>query len=192
MHQTKVVAISGASGCGKTTIVKKLAARFDCPALYFDDYVEQSTYPKNMKSWLNDGANLSAIKTPTFINAIQKLLDQGKSDYIFIEEPFGKEREPMRDLVNYVVLLDQPLEICLARVVNRSINNPLADSLTLLPKYLANYQDHFRDCYLQAVNQVRHNCDLIIEDSLSVDATTSFIGNWLFSDIMPAQVNTFD
>ena len=33
MPNTKVVAISGASGAGKTTIVKQLASKFDCPFL---------------------------------------------------------------------------------------------------------------------------------------------------------------
>ena len=184
MNKTKVIAISGTSGSGKTTIVRRLADTFNCAYLHFDDYIEEHTYPKDMSKWLNDGANLSAMKTPKFVIAIKKLLEQENSDFIFIEEPFGKERESMRSLINCVVLLDQPLEICLARVINRSINNPLADSLKLLPKYLANYQDHYRDCYLEAVNQVRNNCDFSIKVVLSVDATTDLIHKWLTRDIV--------
>ena len=184
MNKAKIIAISGASGSGKTTIVKQLANTFNCPHLHFDDYIEEYTYPKDMKKWLNDGVNLSLIKTPEFVTAIQARLEQQKSDFIFIEEPFGKEREPMRALINYVVLLDQPLEICLARVVNRNIDNPLVDSLTLLPKYLMNYQDHYRDCYIEAANQVRNNCDLVIKDSLSVEAMTYLISHRLTSDIV--------
>jgi uridine kinase len=137
--------------------------------------VEEDTYPRDMKRWLNDGANLSALKTPKFVIAIHKLLSLGKSDFIFIEEPFGKERESMRSLINCVVLLDQPMEICFARVVSRSIHDPLSDSLKLLPKYLANYQDHYRDCYIKAVNQVRNNCDFSITDILSVEETVNLV-----------------
>lgn len=179
MNTTKVVAISGASGCGKTALVKQLADTFNCPYLHFDDYVDENSYPNDMHKWLNDGASLSAIKTPNLVIELQKLLAHKKCKFIFIEEPFGRERETMRLLIDYVILLDHPLEICLARVVNRSINNPMADSLTLLPKYLANYQSYYRNCYLEAVNQVRNNSDYIISDLVSVEATANLVINWL-------------
>jgi uridine kinase len=181
MSKTKVVAISGTSGCGKTTIVRKLAKRLNCTYLHFDDYVENNTYPTDMKKWLNDGANVSAIETPKMTTAIQTLLKKSTSGFIFIEEPFGTERAPMNAYIDYVVLLNTPMEICLARIVNRSMNNPQADPLKSLPLYLAKYQDYYRDCYIEAVNQVHNNCDLIIEGGLSINQTVDVICDWLKS-----------
>jgi len=48
MSSTKVIAISGASGAGKTTLVKQLAKAFNCPFLLFDDYFDKESYPYNM------------------------------------------------------------------------------------------------------------------------------------------------
>jgi uridine kinase len=47
MIKPKVIAVSGASGSGKTTMVKLLAQRLNCPALFFDDYADNNTYPGN-------------------------------------------------------------------------------------------------------------------------------------------------
>ena len=90
MNNTKVVAISGTSGAGKTTIVKQLANEFDCPFLLFDDYIDESTYPQNMNNWLKNGANVSLIKTPRFVTSLENLISKSSSRYIFIEVPFCK------------------------------------------------------------------------------------------------------
>ena len=119
MSNTKVVAISGISGAGKTSIVKQLASEFNCPFLLFDDHTDKDTYPQDMKCWLIKGADVSFIKTPKFVSALVSLLSNNRSQYIFIEEPFGKERDAMLPLIDYVVLLDQPLELCLARIIRR-------------------------------------------------------------------------
>lgn len=63
MNSTKVIAISGASGAGKTTIVKQLAEAFNSQFLLFDHHANADTYPEDMKKWLESGANVSAIKT---------------------------------------------------------------------------------------------------------------------------------
>ena len=179
MSQVKVIAISGVSGCGKTTLVKNLSDEFKCPNLHFDDFVVNHTYPANMKRWSKNGANVSEIKTPELASALSKLIRSNDCKYIFLEEPFGRERDSISSLIDYVVLLDQPMEICRSRVIQRNTDNPTPDSLNSISRYLANYDDHFRDIYIEAVNQVRDNCDLSIRDVISVQACTSLIGNWL-------------
>ena len=179
MNNIKVVAVSGASGAGKTTIVKELANEFDCPFLLFDAHTDKSTYPQNMKNWLKNGANVSLIKTPKFVTSLESLISKNDSRFIFIEEPFGKERDSMSSLIDYVVLLDQPMELCLARIIKRHTEQPNSDSICSISNYLDKYEDHFREIYISAVKQVRNKSDLIFNEVVSIKDTTDYIANWL-------------
>jgi len=182
MNNTKVVAISGVSGAGKTTIVKQLASEFDCPFLLFDDHTDISTYPKDMKSWLKNGANVSFIKTPKFVSSLESLISENSNRFIFIEEPFGKERDSMSSLIDYVILLDQPMELCLARIIKRHTKKPNSDSMSSISNYLDKYEDHFREIYISAANQVRNNSDLIFQEVVSIKEATNYTSNWLKSN----------
>ena len=182
MNTTKVVAISGASGASKTSVVKQLSAAFNCPTLFFDDHTQNNTYPKEMKTWLENGANVSDIKTPKLVESLRKLKSQSNSKYIFVEEPFGKQRDSISSLVDYVVLLDLPLEICLARIIKRNIANYMNQSdrsIDSISSYLDKYEDHLRDVYFEAVDQVRQNCDFLITKVSSIEVTAKSISNWL-------------
>ena len=179
MNNTKVIAVSGVSGAGKTTIVKQLAKEFNCPFLLFDDHTDKSTYPQDMKDWLKNGANVSLIKTPKFVNSLKRLILKNSTRFIFIEEPFGKERVSMSALIDYVVLLDQPMELCLARIIKRHTEHPNSDSISYISSYLDKYEDHFREIYISAANQVRNNSDLTIQEIVSIKDTTNYISNWL-------------
>jgi uridine kinase len=179
MNNCQVVAISGVSGSGKSTIVKTLADELNCPFLLFDDHTNTSTYPQNMKLWLNNGADVSLIKTPSFSSSLQKLVSTNNSRYIFIEEPFGKSRKEISSLIDYVVLLDQPMELCLARIIKRHTDPLNASSLPALDNYLDKYLDHFRDIYLTTANQVKNHCDLAISGAVSTKETTHCIHRWL-------------
>jgi len=179
MNNTKVVAISGVSGAGKTTIVKQLAIKFNCPFLLFDDHTDKNTYPQNMKLWLKSGANVSLIKTPKFVSALEGIISKSNSPFIFIEEPFGKERDSISSLIDYVVLLDHPMELCLARIIKRHTENPNSNSIGSIANYLNKYEDHFRQIYITAANQVRNNSDLIINEVVSIQDVSNYISNWL-------------
>jgi uridine kinase len=179
MNYPKVIAISGASGSGKTTIVKQLAKEFNCPFLLFDDHKNKDTYPQNMKDWYEDGANVSLISTPDFVISLSALISSDNSRYVFIEEPFGKERDSMSALIDYVVLLDQPLELCLTRIIKRHVNKPQTNSLNHIASFLDKYEQYLRDIYKLTVEQVKGNSDLIIDEVLSVKGTTSAIEQWL-------------
>ena len=179
MNKAHVVAISGASGAGKTTIVKQLARQFHCPFLLFDDHTDNNSYPKDMKNWFQKGANLSLIETPQFVTKVNSLIVENSNRFIFIEEPFGRERDSMSPLIDHVVLLDLPMELCLARIIKRHTRNMHAQAIHSIAGYLDKYEDHYREIYLSAVSQVRNNADLIIHELMSIEATCNAISHWL-------------
>ncbi|RJE77266.1 hypothetical protein BGP78_09440 [Pseudoalteromonas sp. MSK9-3] len=179
MNNTRIIAVSGASGAGKTTIVKHLATHFNTIYVCFDDFIEADTYPADMKKWLVQGADLSVIKSPRFTQRLAQLKLTSSNRFIFIEEPFGRVRDSMSHLIDYVILLDLPMELCLARIIQRHIHRAKSDEVNSLLAYLAKYEDHLRDVYISAVNQARQSADLTITEVLPVEATTQLIKTWL-------------
>jgi uridine kinase len=151
-----VVAIGGTSGAGKTTLIHGLAALFDhAPTLHLDDYQEDSTYP-DVSAWLAGGADPNAFVTPRLVHDVH-LLRRGEpvrpmgaaepiqpSAVILVEEPFGRARAAMHDLVDLVIYIDLPLDLALARKVARRLGEggPASEVLAgvreeFLPWYIA-------------------------------------------------------
>lgn len=105
-----VIAISGPSGAGKTTLVENLVRLFgDASSLSIDDYPDDQ-YPPAV-GWIERGANPDEFETPQFFADVRSL-KEGKPiqrpetqneiqppAYLIIEEPFGKSRTGLKDLV---------------------------------------------------------------------------------------------
>jgi len=174
-----VVAFSGVSGSGKTSLIKHLAKKLSCPYLLFDDYADETTYPKDMKRWFEQGASLADIKTPRFIAQLDTYRKYDEHQIVLIEEPFGRCRESISSLIDYVVLLDMPMEVCLSRVIKRSIEQAKSDSLKSITNYLAMYDDHFRDIYIALTIEVRKSADFMVRDVNSVEEIAQQVKHWL-------------
>ncbi|RZQ52704.1 hypothetical protein C1E23_13010 [Pseudoalteromonas phenolica] len=178
MQRTRVIALCGVSGAGKTSVIKCLAEAFNSPILLFDDFVEPNTYPLDMKAWLQGGANISQIQSPRFTKALSELKVHSDSQMIFIEEPFGRERAEIAHLIDHVIMLDMPMEVCLSRVIQRHLKYS-NDATKNLTNYLRKYDDHLRAVYIAAANQVRQSSDLIITNVDTIASIQSTISDWL-------------
>jgi hypothetical protein len=192
-----IIAISSVSGGGKTTLVKRTADFLRGTALFFDDYASVSEYPPDIKKWVEDGADVNKWKTPQFARDLAALkrgdsvvspIDGASilpSEFIVIEEPMGRERAEMATLIDFVAVIDTPLEIALTRRLLRDLGpislediekatkEQLAEGVVqiviYLKDYLSGYLDAGRDLYIAVQERAKENCDLVLDGSQSID-----------------------
>ncbi|WP_410769401.1 hypothetical protein [Fontibacillus sp. BL9] len=168
--KTMVIAVSGYSGAGKSTVVSHLSRVLNCPALFFDDYASRTNFPTDLNAWLKEGGDPDAVSTPLLRNHLIQLksgqpIEQVKGNgwakeygighsgkeantlmpgpLIMVEEPFGRERTELQGLIDFVIYLDLEPEIALARRVHDLIQHLRNDSESLI-----NLLDHFLFDYL--------------------------------------------
>lgn len=112
------------------------------------------------------------------------------SEYIVIEEPMGRARAEMAPHVDFVAIIDTPLEIALARrffrgadqvrsqfdpeSVEKASKEEVAEGarqiISSLSEYLHNYlDDGFREVYTAVQEQAKATCDLVLDGCLPAD-----------------------
>jgi uridine kinase len=192
LQVSTVIAISGPSGAGKTALTKKVAALLgDAVTLHFDDYQSVAVYPKfpdGIRQWIEEGCDLDAWQIPQLIDDLAKLrsgiailrpTDQGEiapARFIVLEEPSGRTRAGLRNLVDFVVLVDLPLEIALARKVAQDLQWCLTKrqygDVTDVVQGMSNYYAHYplaRAYYRTCIEHVRSDCHLIVDGMQPID-----------------------
>ena len=187
--ETFVIVIAGASGVGKTRLTKRVAEILgDAVTLHFDDYKSVATYPTNLARWVAAGKDLDAWQIPQLLNDLCALrsnesivLPDGKgkiepATFIVLEEPSGRERTGMRALIDYVVLVDLPLEIALSRKLVQDLQHCLTDisseQLAWAIGRVINYYSDYplaREYYLTCIERVRTDADLIVDGTRMID-----------------------
>ncbi|MGG3280089.1 hypothetical protein [Paenibacillus solani] len=185
-----IIAVSGPSGSGKSTLTKQLSDKLvDAISFHFDDYASTNKYPDDYLDWLEKGADPKLVHNPEFNRDLYELV-QGRSiklpnnqmikseKYIIVEEPFGRGREGMDELIDFVVCIDIPLEVALARRILRGIQNTEStpsETLKSFEEYLSQYLIVVRNLY-QAINSnVMAVCDLFVSGLEPVDEITDKI-----------------
>ena len=186
-----VIAISGPAGSGKTTVCEALADTLNAPALFFDDYAGQSNLPTDLQKWLADGANFNEWQTPTLVDDLHRLKageaiqsPNGKQiasgPIIILENPLGCAQASLASCIDYLIFLDTPLEVALARFMLRELTSGAAltrfaatdeaERHAALQMYLQGYLAVFRHVYREQHSQVSTTANLIINADQPVEA----------------------
>ena len=195
-----VVAVSGTSGAGKTTIIDGLAARLgEATRLHFDDYLVLGNDVGEIVAWLAEGADPDRIETPELAADLTRLAAGHPvarpgggavirpAPFIIIEEPFGRARREMAPLIDFAVHLDVPLDIALGRRLLRAIRAlPVTDPpgghaelVTDIEGQLDAFLAIGRDAYLAADRAARGAADLVLDGLQPPDALVARLASEL-------------
>ena len=165
-----VVAISGISGAGKTSVIRRAADLLgDTAIVYFDDYVTSSTYPKDLKDWLERGANVDEFQTPAMAEELQRLRED--ADVVLVEEPFGKLRREMSGLIDLAIHIDVPADVLLARRLMRRIEEgrDVADLIDRLERDMKDHLTLGRELDALGSAAMEKAADVVVDGTKSAD-----------------------
>ncbi len=183
MAGTFVIAIAGHSGAGKSTLMHHLVLRLGhANQLSLDSYRSTSFYPEAAE-WIEAGADPNEFKMPQFDEAVRALkigmpildpengMEIQPAAFLVLEEHFGRGRNAICDLIDFVVLVDTPLEVAYIRKLARKTDFlPWEDDPDLFIRHLREnlewYQRVGRRFYRAVSDRVRQNCDLVVDGTL--------------------------
>ena len=184
--KTIVVGISSPSGGGKTTVARRVSEMLkDTVPIFFDDYDCDNVHPGNLRQWLEQGANYNAWKTPRLKNDLRKLKAGEPIEspidgttihpqrYVVFDAPLGYAHAETGALIDFMVFIDTPLDVAMARRLLRDLASmpPASANVALdsLESELTAYLDYARGAYLAMDKQVKPGCDLILDGQCLVD-----------------------
>jgi uridine kinase len=125
--------------------------------------------PSDLPGWLAAGADFDEWKAPELEAELAAVCLV--SDTVVFEAPLGRRHRGSGSYIDFLVFIELPLEIALARFVRREIS---ADPSTLIP-YIEAYEPLARDVYLEQLRQVMPDADLIVDGRQPVDVSVSLI-----------------
>jgi uridine kinase len=175
-----VIVVSGAPGSGKSTLTRNVAERLgNAVTFHFDHYDREAdnSGPKDLKAWLAQGAHPDAWQRPRLISDLQKLrrgevitnprlgTPTEPASHIVMDGPFGRSWAPIRDLVDFVVCIDVPMEIALARRVVRTADH-IKDSAAFhadIRRGMTHYLNGGWESYVRVLSLVKSECDLLVD-----------------------------
>lgn len=203
-----VIVLTGNAASGKSTLAIKLSERLQGLAvLKFDDYFEtMQGWPNNLNGWINDGADVSEWRNPKFAQDIKRLL-VGKriehpiskrliepSSIILLEDPTGRGRKEIADLIDYSFFLDIPNDISLIRILKRWLDletitksglnakmkeeNP-TELLEQIIIFLKKYLNSYRNMYIVVCERTKRDADLILDGMKPSEALVTEVVNFL-------------
>jgi uridine kinase len=190
-NKPKVICFTGTIASGKSSLIREVSKLLgETSVIKFDDYEQFNEFPEDIQQWIKDGADASLIKNQRMLTDIQKLIAKESvvnpltekkiipTEYLFVEDPAGKLREEFAQLYDFLVFLEIPQDVSLARLIKRMINDAyIKDENSInysklvirISKFLDIYLDFQRDMYQKVCDNVKPNADLLLNGLEALD-----------------------
>lgn len=170
LNKPIVIAIASVSGGGKTTLVTHLATHTNnAKAMFFDEYDLDG--PDDVMEWVDRGADSHEWDLEPLVVDLQALLEE-PLEYIFLDYPFAYRHGQMKEFIDLAVFIDTPLDIALARRMNRDFNESPAAEIVA---QMNHYASHARRAYIKMLETIQPDSDFLVDGTLAVEVLASQI-----------------
>ena len=176
-----ILGICGISGSGKTALTRALAeAQSHSTMIFWDDFELVSEYPVDYVEWYKKGKDYSAWKTPILAETLanlklgkasicpttEKVIEPTK--WIIYDAPLGRNHIETGKFIDFLVFLDTPLDIALARRLQRDYLDKGPIDKQAIQQDLETYVHISRPLFLDA-ESLKTSADLVVDGMLSID-----------------------
>ncbi len=177
-----VVAISGHSGAGKSTVIKELSAMpWCCGTLFFDQYEPQLVGHSSIRAWIDELESPDWWTAPGLREEILIRItsyQESQQAALIVEEPFGRSRAEVRDLVDFSLHLDVPISVAMLRKILRVMGSTTYVGRRKL-EYIGGVVDRCIresvDLYLYTEHWSRGDADAIVSGIDSVETVAASV-----------------
>lgn len=183
-----IIGISGISGAGKSTLIRKLGHTLQATILFWDEYDAISKAPEDYVKWFYTNKNYDEWIYPELVNALQNLKEGQEficpatkrtlvpTKYILFDAPLGYCHQATGKYIDFLICLDTPLDIALARRLIRDYRDH-SNSVEMFQE-LQEYLQKSRPLFILSPEEKAS--DLVIDGSLTVEEQEKQILHALF------------
>lgn len=189
MKKPFVIAISGVSGSGKTTVTDELKRRLkNCAVLSFDDYDDVCLIGRDINDLPTDRNGYDDWQVGPIAADIKQLLNE-PLDYIILDYPFGRQNSTISPYIDLSVFIDVPLDVALARRLIRDYTDRSTErheifvDLKAVGDYLKHYLKFQIPTYQNFIDTQKPYADLVIDGMQDVKTNADQIVECLYKGV---------
>ena len=183
-----VLALSGIPGAGKTTLTKAFQRRFgETPVVYYDNFqtITHMTHAQ-VSDWFGRGANPNEFELADLVSELsrqtQPIDGAQRRPLLLFETPFGRMHQATGGFIDFLVWVDTPLDMALARAVLAFLHiaqrdrsrNAAEEFIKWQTQYMQNYPV-IRPMYVAQRETISASADLVLDGHKSPDESVQLI-----------------
>ena len=165
INKTVIIAVSGVTASGKTTIIKELKKYIkSAKSLHFDDYDFEGEV-EDFYQWVINGADYNVWNLEPLKEDILKLKGDNETQYILLDYPFAYKNNLIKPFIDCTIFINTPLDIAMARRVLRDMHSSTGDEIR---EDMSFYLKYARIAYEEMLNTILPNSDYVIDGSMQL------------------------